>query len=186
MPGYLFPSFISSRFRRNLRVPRFYPCVLKPLGLSASRAQLHRRGGEVRLFSRDLNDVSGGYPEVVAGALDLAWDGILDGELLAWRDGTVLPFLTLQTRLGRKRPTAAILAEVPVIFVAWDALVLGPRAGRLESLLELPLTERRTRLEALDLPLAADGGAFALSHLVTVESVDGLEGRVRGGPCPTQ
>jgi DNA ligase-1 len=41
--------------------------------------------------------------------------------------------------------------------------------------LEHPLTERRERLEALDLPLAADGGAFALSHLVTVESVDGLE-----------
>ncbi|HTC86133.1 MAG TPA: ATP-dependent DNA ligase [Candidatus Acidoferrum sp.] len=139
------------------------------------RAQLHRRGGDVRLYSRDLNDVSDGYPEVVAGARDLAWDGILDGELLAWRDGTVLPFLVLQTRLGRKRPTPAILAEVPVIFVAWDALVLGPRAGRLEPLLELSLTERRRRLEALDLPLAADGGAFALSHLVTVESVDGLE-----------
>ena len=139
------------------------------------RAQLHRRDGDVRLYSRDLNDVSGGYPEVVAGSRDLAWDGVLDGELLAWRDGTVLPFLVLQTRLGRKRPSAAILAEVPVIFVAWDALVLGPRAGRLEALLELPLTERRRRLEELDLPLAADGGAFALSHLVTVESVDGLE-----------
>ena len=143
------------------------------------RAQLHRRGGEVRLYSRDLNEIGDGYPEVVAGARDLAWDGILDGELLAFRTdgsgGTVLPFLALQARIGRKRPNAAILAEVPVIFVAWDALVLGPRDGELEALLEHPLDERRARLEALGLPLAADGGVFGLSHLVTVTSVDGLE-----------
>ena len=144
------------------------------------RAQLHRRGTEVRLYSRDLNEIGDGYPEVGAGARDLGWDGILDGELLAFRadgpaGGTVLPFLALQARIGRKRPSAAILASVPVIFVAWDALVLGPRDGEMEALLERPLEERRGRLEALGLPLAAEGGAFALSHLMTVESVDGLE-----------
>jgi DNA ligase-1 len=42
-------------------------------------------------------------------------------------------------------------------------------------LLELPLVERRARLEALGLPLAADGGRFALSHLESVTSVEGLE-----------
>ena len=139
------------------------------------RAQLHRRGADVRVYSRDLNDISGGYPEVVEGARDLPWDGILDGELLAWRDGAVLPFLVLQGRLGRKRPTAEILAQVPVIFVAWDALVLGPRDGELEPLLELPLVDRRRRLEALGLPLAEDGGPFALSHLVTIDSAEALE-----------
>jgi DNA ligase-1 len=139
------------------------------------RTQLHRRGADVRLYSRDLNDISGSYPEVVAGARDLPWDGILDGELLAWRDGVVLPFLVLQGRLGRKQPSAEILAQVPVIFVAWDALVLGPRDGELEPLLELPLVDRRRRLEALGLPLAEDGGPFALSHLDTIDSVDALE-----------
>ena len=139
------------------------------------RAQLHRRGDEVRIYSRDLNDVSDGYPEVIAGAHDLGWNGILDGELLAWRDGTVLPFLALQTRLGRKAPGPAILAEVPVIYVAWDALALGGPGGAPVSLLERPLAERRRRLEALDLPMAGAGGAFALSHLSTVDSVDALE-----------
>ena len=139
------------------------------------RAQLHRRGDEVHLYSRDLNDVSDGYPEVIAGARDLAWDGILDGELLAWRDGTVLPFLALQTRLGRKAPGPAILAEVPVIYVAWDALAVAGPGGAPVSLLDRPLEERRRRLEALDLPLAGVGGAFALSHLSTVDSVDELE-----------
>ncbi len=78
------------------------------------RAQLHRAGRDVRLYSRDLHDISGQFPEIVAGARGLGWDGILDGEILAYRDGTVLPFLALQKRLGRKAPSAAIQAEVPV------------------------------------------------------------------------
>src|SRR5689334_11089274 len=89
------------------------------------RAQLHRQGDDVRLFSRDLHDISNQFPEVVVGAGGLGWDGILDGEILAWRDGTVLPFISLQARLGRKSPSEAIRAEVPVIFVAFDALGLG-------------------------------------------------------------
>ena len=47
------------------------------------RAQLHKLGAEVRLYSRDLNDVSGQFPEVLAAAAGLPWDGILDGEVLA-------------------------------------------------------------------------------------------------------
>ena len=65
------------------------------------RAQLHKQGPDVRVYSRDLHDISHGYPEIVEAATRLAWDGILDGEILAWRDGTVLPFIALQTRLGR-------------------------------------------------------------------------------------
>ena len=90
------------------------------------RAQLHKQGPDVRLYSRDLHDVSTGYPEIVEAARPLAWDGILDGEILGWRDGMVLPFIALQGRLGRKSPSAAIQAEVPVIFVAFDALAVGP------------------------------------------------------------
>ena len=138
------------------------------------RAQLHRRGDEARLWSRDLNEISGQFPEVVAAAAGLAWDGILDGELLAIRDGTVLPFLALQKRLGRKAPPERLLVEVPVAFVAFDALALGPRGGEVEPLLRVPLAERRSRLEWLGLP-AAVPGRFALSHAESVDSVDGLE-----------
>jgi DNA ligase 1 len=139
------------------------------------RAQLHRAGGEVRLYSRDLHDVSGQFPEIVRGAAALEWDGILDGEVLAWRDGGVLPFLALQGRLGRKAPSEAIQREVPVIFVAFDVLGQGPRGGPVEPLLRTPLSERRRRLERLGLPLAADGGAFALSYLQQADGRDALE-----------
>jgi DNA ligase-1 len=140
------------------------------------RCQLHRRGSEVRLYSRDLHDVSTQFPEVVAGSKDLAWDGILDGEILAWRDGVVLPFIALQARLGRKDPSPAILAEIPVIYVAFDVLGLGAGGkAPVVALLESPLTERREALDGLNLPLAGDGGTFARSHLVSADSVDALE-----------
>ena len=140
------------------------------------RAQLHLAGGDARLYSRDLHDISRQFPEVIEGARGLSWAGILDGELLAWKDGVVLPFLQLQARLGRKAPSARIRADVPVIFVAWDALALDTDGdGEVLPLLETPLEARRRRLERLSLPLAADGGRFALSHLVTADSTDALE-----------
>jgi DNA ligase-1 len=157
------------------------------------RAQLHRSGREARLYSRDLHDVSEQFPEVIEAAAELPWDGILDGEILAYRDGVVLPFQSLQMRLGRKSPSAAIREAVPVIFVAFDVLGLGTdraggeahAAGRdahaangddaVEPLLRVPLEERRARLNNLKLPLADEGGQFALSYLVSVDSVDALE-----------
>ena len=140
------------------------------------RAQLHKGAGEVRLYSRDLHDISSGYPEIVEAARPLAWDGILDGEILAWRDGVVLPFIALQTRLGRKVPSEAIRTEVPVIYVAFDALALGSGNGApVMPLLREPLRERRARLDALDLPVAISGGRFARSHLAVAADDDALE-----------
>jgi DNA ligase-1 len=147
------------------------------------RCQLHRLDSEVRLYSRDLHDISGQFPEVVRAAADLDWDGILDGEILAFREGLVLPFIALQSRLGRKDPSPALLEEVPVIYVAFDVLGLRRHAGdgakapddAVAPMLEEPLADRRLALEHLALPLADDGGAFALSHLETADSVDALE-----------
>ena len=125
------------------------------------RAQLHREGDEVRLFSRDLNDITSGFPEIAHAARAVEWEGILDGEILAWKDGAVLPFLQLQTRIGRKKPSATVLAEVPVIYVAFDVLALGEGSPP-EPLLREPLRERRRRLEALDLPRTPGFGLAAL------------------------
>jgi DNA ligase-1 len=47
---------------------------------------------------------------------------VLDGEIVAFRDGVPLPFSTLQHRIGRQRLTAKILTEVPVVFLSYDLL----------------------------------------------------------------
>ena len=133
------------------------------------RAQLHKQGRDVRLFSRDLNDVTAQFPEVVRAAEALPWDGILDGEVLGWKDGAVLPFLRLQARLGRKKPSAAILADVPVIYVAFDALALG---ADIQPLLRLPLRERRARLETLGLEQLP---GFGLAALIDADDEHELE-----------
>ncbi|HEU6439976.1 MAG TPA: ATP-dependent DNA ligase [Terriglobales bacterium] len=176
-------------------ISRLGPTVWVEDKYDGIRAQLHRRGSDVRLYSRDLHDVSDQFPEIVEAARPLDWDGILDGEILAYADGHVLPFLTLQARLGRKGPTAAVQAEVPVVYVAFDLLAIGPRsregvessngrhapaengnaAAAISPLLGAPLTERRQRLEALGLPAAEEGCRFALSHLVTASSVEELD-----------
>ena len=136
------------------------------------RAQLHKLGEQVRLYSRDLNDVSDQFPEVLAAAKGRSWDGILDGEILAWRAGGSLPFQQLQGRLGRKRPSAQVLADVPVIYVGFDALALGDGSGPVEPLLRLPLRERRARLEGLGLD-RADG--MGLSALTSASDEPGLQ-----------
>jgi DNA ligase-1 len=136
------------------------------------RAQLHlRRGDEPRLFSRDLNDVTRSFPEIVDAAAVLAPHAplVIDGELVPWRAGSVLDFASLQTRLGRVRPSAALLAQVPVVLVAFDLL---HAAG--EDLLETPLRERRHRLESLALP-DRSGERLLLSHLATARSADEVD-----------
>jgi DNA ligase-1 len=132
------------------------------------RAQLHKQGTQVRLYSRDLHDVSDGYPEVVAIVQKQPWEGILDGELLAFRDGMALPFIQLQARLGRKNPTVDMQQQVPVIYVAFDALALGDGGGTpVEPLLRLPLVERRARLDALNLP---DVPGMATANLLSAST----------------
>ncbi len=104
------------------------------------RCQAHAAEGKVRLFSRGGEDVTASYPDLVLALAQLPERIILDGELLAWRDGAALPFNVLQQRLARKKLTQAILEEVPVALVAYDLLY---RQDGL--LLQRPIEERRQR-----------------------------------------
>jgi DNA ligase-1 len=105
------------------------------------RAQAHVTPGRVSLFSRTLNDVSASYPEVVAALRDIPGSFALDGEIVAERDGRVLPFRYLQARLQRKDVSAELMAEVPVRYVAFDILARNDR-----FLLDEPLAARRAVL----------------------------------------
>jgi DNA ligase-1 len=102
------------------------------------RVQAHVTPGRVSLFSRTLNDVSASYPEVVAALREFPGSFALDGEIVAERDGRVLPFRYLQARLQRKDVSAELLAEVPVRYVVFDALAHDAR-----FLLDEPLATRR-------------------------------------------
>jgi len=126
------------------------------------RAQAHVTPERTSLFSRALNDVAASYPEVVAALRGLPGSFSLDGELVAMRDGRILPFRYLQARLRRKEVSPALLREVPVCYVVFDAL-----AHEEEFLLDVPLIERRARLAAL---LASAGGTLVASTGTTLEA----------------
>ena len=108
------------------------------------RSQIIRRDGKCFIWSRGEELVTERFPEIVSAAGHLPDGVVLDGELVAWREGTVRPFADLQQRIGRKNLNPAILASVPIRFLAYDLLEQGGTDVR-----PLPLGERRERLEAL-------------------------------------
>jgi len=127
------------------------------------RAQLIRRADQYFIWSRGEDLITERFPEVTAAAAALLANGtVLDGELVAWKDGAIQPFAALQQRIGRKKLSAAILASVPVRFLAYDLLEQNGIDSR-----SLPLRERRARLEAL---LAREEGVIGLSPLVQAGS----------------
>ena len=107
------------------------------------RAQAHVREGVVRLYSRTFSEISLAFPEIVAALHGATHDAIFDGEIVAMRDGAVLPFRYLQPRLQRVDPSPELLAEIPVRFVVFDLLAAGDR-----FLLDEPLVERRANVAA--------------------------------------
>ena len=107
------------------------------------RAQAHKSGSRVKIFSRTLDEVVE-FPELSEPLSVLPGEYIVDGEILAWHGERPLPFTQLQTRLGRKSPDLFLLREIPVKFVLFDLLYHNG-----ELLLDVPLVERRRRLKQL-------------------------------------
>ena len=110
------------------------------------RAQAHCGGGQVRLFSRTLDEVTPSFPELAGPLGEFADEVILDGELVAWRDGPdggqAMPFSEIQKRLGRKQVGEKLMAEVPVAYVVFDVIYAGG-----ELMLDRPLAERAKVLD---------------------------------------
>lgn len=123
------------------------------------RAQLVRRAGASALWSRGDEPIAAPFPELMADAGRLP-DCVIDGEVLAWKDGQVMPFAALQKRLNRKNPGRKVMEESPVIFLAFDLLEWEGEDWRAR-----PLVERRQRLA--DALLSIPGGSrFQVSSLV--------------------
>jgi DNA ligase-1 len=92
--------------------------------LDGARIQVHKRGDDVRVFSRQLNDVTVAVPEVVAAARRMPLDeAILDGEAIALRpNGAPLPFQVTMRRFGRKLDVDRLTAELPLAAFFFDVL----------------------------------------------------------------
>jgi len=111
--------------------------------LDGARIQVHKRGGEVAVFSRNLRDVTPAVPEVVDAVRGLdVREAILDGEVIALRsDGAPHPFQVTMQRFGRKLNVENMRSEIPLTPFFFDCLYTDG-----ESLVDASQESRITRL----------------------------------------
>lgn len=128
------------------------------------RAQLHKVGTTVAIYSRDLKEITKTFYELADAVRPLPQDFILDGEIVAMRGSDVLPYADLQRRLGRREGDLFLGEQIPVQFVSFDLLWLDGK-----SLMETPLRHRRSALE--DLPAAH----FKLAQITQAKSEEQIE-----------
>jgi DNA ligase 1 len=105
------------------------------------RCQLIRRGAQTFLWSRGEELVTERYPELATVGDALPEGTAIDGEILPFKEDKILPFVMLQKRIGRKAVTRSILAQVPVIIMAYDLIEHAGADVRL-----WPLDRRREAL----------------------------------------
>lgn len=109
-----------------------------------SRFQFHKAGTVCRIYSRKLEDVTDALPDILETLkASTTHDVILDGEVIAEKDGKPLPFQTVLRRFRRKYGVDEMKKEVMMRPFVFDIPYLDG-----ETLIDLPLKERRSLLES--------------------------------------
>ena len=132
------------------------------------RGQLIIREGQHFLWSRGEELINDKFPELALLARLIPGGTVIDGEILAYRDGEILPFQHLQTRIGRKHVSARILKETPAVVRAYDLL-----EWRGEDIRGQSQEQRRAKLEKLLDEIPGDA-PLQLSELVSFNDWDEL------------
>jgi DNA ligase-1 len=134
--------------------------------LDGARIQVHRRGDEVAVYTRSLNEVTDAVPEVVDAVRQLrASDVILDGEVISLApDGRPLSFQDTMRRFGRRINVEKLRDELPLTPFFFDLLLQDG-----ESLIDHPLTERLERLNDVA------GNAWSVPRIVTASVEEARE-----------
>lgn len=150
------PEEIAEHFQKKVFAEYKYDGV---------RAQLHKLGDDVKIFSRRLEDVTNSFPEVRKVAESLKHDFIIDGEIVPFRAGRPLPFQLLQRRLRRIEDFEKAAGEAPITYFVFDLLFLDG-----EECYRLPLAERTKRLEKL-----TGGTGFMAANRARVGSAEEIQ-----------
>ncbi|MFL5745206.1 MAG: ATP-dependent DNA ligase [Niastella sp.] len=108
------------------------------------RGQIIKRNDQLFVWSRGEDLITDKFPEYTILQSKLENGTVVDGEILPYKDGQVLNFNVLQTRIGRKNITKKNLQEAPVGLFAYDLLELNG-----EDIRHWALAERRAALETL-------------------------------------
>ncbi len=116
-----------------------FECASVEWKLDGIRVQVHRREEEVRVYTRNLNEITGALPGIVDAVLRLPLrQAVLDGEALWMRDNGPAAFQQTVSQIDRDAPPEGIVTFL------FDLLHVDG-----EDLLDSPLTDRAARLEAI-------------------------------------
>ena len=110
------------------------------------RAQIHNKEGEIRIFTRKLEEVTKQFPDLVELAKKYikAKNYIIEGEIIGFKDGKPLPFQFLSRRIRRKYDIEEMMREIPIQANLFDIVLFENN-----ELFEKPLEERRKLLESI-------------------------------------
>lgn len=108
------------------------------------RGQLIKRGNDIHIWSRGEELVTKQFPEITDALSHWKGNFVLDGEILAVKEGRVLNFSELQKRINRKNIPKSLREEVPIAVYLYDIVELEGADLRNE-----PLAYRRKQLERL-------------------------------------
>lgn len=128
------------------------------------RVQVAGMNGEARIYSRTGDDISHSFPDLAAS---VTWDAVIDGELLVRPDGNIGSFNDLQQRLGKKKPSAALMKRLPAHLIAYDIISQDGVSFRGQ-----PLSERRERLDTFIKDQSPDH--YSISDILDWSTVDDL------------
>ncbi len=143
------------------------------------RAIAYAQPGRLRLESRNLREITDGYPELrgLIGQLGMR-EAVLDGEIVAFDESGSPSFERLQSRMNVTSPSAVrrLAASTPVVYAIFDIIYLEGR-----SLATLPYEARREALESLELggpawrvPAAHPGAGSALLQATRAQGLEGI------------
>ncbi|OEU99461.1 ATP-dependent DNA ligase [Streptomyces qinglanensis] len=121
---------------------RLGPCAVEEK-LDGIRVQVHKDGGDVRVYTRTLEEITDRLPEAAAAARRIgAAQAVLDGEVIALRpDGRPHPFQDVSGRVASRLDVPGASSELPLHPVFFDVLLLDGR-----DLLDQPIVQRHAAL----------------------------------------
>lgn len=142
------PEEIANYFNKELIAEYKYDGI---------RAQIHKKGNNIRIFSRRLDEISFYLPEIVDSISRIKGDFILDSEIISIKNNKVVPFNILQRRLRRKNIDKKLIEEIPLRAIVYDILFYNGK-----QVYKLPLRERKELLKDIDLQDKIEIGFFKL------------------------
>ena len=134
------------------------------------RLQVHRNGDEIRIFTRRLENITHALPEIVE-LFDEHLphdDYIVEGEVIATRDGKPLPFQNILHRVRRKYNVEEAMENVPLKLYLFDVLYYK------EPMIDEPLMTRRQTLESI-VDTSVDAMNLSTMIVGTPENIDEIE-----------